>query len=287
MIDAAVARLEELHPEQRETLQRLQGVRAEAIDLPFADFLEPRSFLQLSDKGPRLVAVTLPNVVAWVAHMAYSTRVRMLSLEPPILESLASGSLTPAMVLLRSHAETAGLACLSLLTLREGAQDQLVDLMQRTLFGSALARGWKAFQDLADLLPESESQPPTAKALMNALDAFVTPGGDGNGRYRAAYGLLCEYAHPNSRGMLGFARSVEEGPGWRIQYSAAEDVRRDGSAMALGLLLEMMRLGYAGSELLRHGTVQEVGGGFSITPPPPSQLRRILQRLMLLEAQGS
>jgi len=49
------------------------------------------------------------------------------------------------------------------------------------------------------------------------LDAFVGAGSEGNDRYQAAYGILCEFAHPNNRGMLGFLRSVEIAPvGWQL-----------------------------------------------------------------------
>lgn len=283
MIEETLKKIEALFPEHGETLQRLRLVRTEALALPYEPFFEPKSVLDLSGKTPRLIAVTLPGVVAWARHIAYSTRVRMLALEPALVASVAAGSLTSAMVLLRSHAETAGLACLALLTLREGNHQVLVDLMQRTLFGSALARGWKPFADLADLLPMSESQPLTAGLLMDALDRFVAAGDQGNGRYRAAYGLMCEYAHPNSRGMLGFAQSAEEALGWQIQYSLTEHVGSDGACMALSLLVEMMRLGYSGSEFLRNGVVHETDTGFSITPPQPSAMQRILTKLMLLE----
>jgi hypothetical protein len=59
--------------------------------------------------------------------MAYSTRVRMLSLEPAILDAIVNDHLTPAVVLLRSHSETAGLACFALLTLRGAALERLFD----------------------------------------------------------------------------------------------------------------------------------------------------------------
>ena len=287
MIDENLARVQQLFPEHGESLRRLQLIRTEAMSLPYDDFFEPKSVLDLSGKTPRLIAVTRPDVLAWTRHMAYSTRVRMLALEPAIVASVAAGSLTSAMVLLRSHAETAGLACLSLLTLRDGTREALVDLIQRTLFGSALARGWKPFEDLAALFPMSEFHPPTAGSLMDALDRFVAAGVKGNGRYKAAYGLMCEYAHPNSRGMLGFARSTEEALGWQIHYSATEQVGSEGANMALSLLVEMMRLGYSGSEFLRNGDVHEAVAGFSIAPPQPNAMRRILTKLMLLEGPPS
>lgn len=91
-------------------------------------------------------------------------------------------------------------------------------------------------------------------------------------------------AHPNNRGMLGFMRSAELPPvGWRIRYSPTEEVRTDDRRMVLGLLLEMMRLGYSASEFLRLGTVSEVGDGFSIAPPEPELMKRVLKKLMLLE----
>jgi hypothetical protein len=49
----------------------------------------------------------------------------------------------------------------------------------------------------------------------------------------------------------------------------------------------MMRLGYSASELLRLGTVCPVDEGFSITPPEPAAMHRVLSKLMLLEASPS
>ncbi len=53
--------------------------------------------------------------------------------------------------------------------------------------------------------------------------------------------------------------------------------------MVLGLLLEMMRLGYSASEFLRLGIVHVVDDGFSISPPEPRAMERVLRKLMLLE----
>lgn len=274
-------------PDSAETVEKIIRLRSEASGQAYEEFFEPKSVFDLSGKQPRLIAVSLPDVEAWAKHMAYSTRVRMLSLEPMILQSVVSRRLTPAMVMLRSHSETAGLACLALMTLRDGDVSQIRDVMQRSLFGSALANGWKRSEDLAMFVPATESQPPSASQLMDALDRFVAAGDKGNGRYRAAYGLMCEYAHPNSRGMLGFARSVEDCPfGWRIRYSPTEEVTSEGVTMALGLLLEMMRLGHSASELLRLGAVRELGEGFSIDPPEPREMNRVLRQLMLLEAES-
>ena len=284
MIDEILDRILQRLPEAAEVTAKISQVRREAFGRPYEDFFEPKSVFALSGKSLRLIALSLPVVEAWAKHIAYSTRVRMLSFEPAILAAIVDDHLTPAMGLLRSYSETSGLACLALLTLRAADHDRLRDVMQRTLHGSALARGWKDFKDLSNLLPLSESQPPLAKDLMDALDSFVAAGEKGNGRYRAVYGLLCEFAHPNSRGMLGFARSTEVAPiGWRVRYSPTEEVGKDGQLMVLSLLLEMMRLGYSASELLRLGTVHEIGGGFSITRPEPRAVERVLRRLMLLD----
>lgn len=269
-------------PDLRHTIERIAQVRREAYSRPYEEFLEPISAFDLSGNSPRLIGLTLANVHAFSRHMAYGARARMLSLEMPILEAIVAERLTASMVLLRSHAETAGLACLALMTLRDCDSDRLRDVVQRSLFGSALAKGWKSFGDLADFVPSTEADPPLAGQLMHALDRFVVAGGDPSNRYKAAYGLLCEYAHPNSRGMLGFARSAEEAMSWRIRYTPSEEIRTTDPEMVLALLLEMMRLGYAASEFLRLGVVCVAGDGFSITPPSSVQMKRILTKLMLL-----
>jgi hypothetical protein len=284
MLDEIFTRALAAFPNSADTIGRIRQVRREAQSRPYEEFFEPKTAFDLSGRSPRLIGLSLPDAEAWAKHMAYSTRVRMLSLEPAILDAIVNDHLTPAVVLLRSHSETAGLACLALMTLRGAALDRLREVIQRTLFGSALAKGWKSFKDLAEFVPQTESQPASAGDLMKALDSFVAAGSEGNGRYQAAYGILCEFAHPNNRGMLGFMRSVDFPPvGWRIRYSPTEEVRSDDREMVLGLLLEMMRLGYSASEFLRLGIVHAVSDGFSITPPKPELMKRVLKKLMLLE----
>lgn len=285
MLDEIFTRALAAFPDSADTINRIRQVRREAFGRPYEEFFEPKSAFDLSGQTPRLIGLSLTDVQAWAKHMAYSTRVRMLSLEPVILEAIVNDHLTPAAVLLRSHSETAGLACLALLTLRGGDQARLREVVQKTLFGSALAKGWRAFEGLAEFVPQTESQPASAKDLMKALDSFVVAGSrSGNDRYQAAYGILCEFAHPNNRGMLGFLRSTEIAPvGWQVRYSPTEEVRTEDRMMVLGLLLEMMRLGYSASEFLRLGEVHEVGEGFSIAPPQPKPMERVLKKLMLLE----
>jgi hypothetical protein len=283
MLDDVFAQALAAFPESASTINRIRDVRREAFSRPYEEFFEPPSTFDLSRESPRLIGLSLPDVDAWAKHIAYSTRVRMLCVEPTILEAIVSDRLTPAAILLRSHAETAGLACLALMTLRQANLERLRDVIQRTLFGRALAKGWKSFEDLAQFVPRTEWQPASAKELMKALDSFVVAGAEGNDRYQAAYGILCEFAHPNNRGMLGFMRSIDLPVGWRIRYSPTEEVRTDDRRMILDLLLELMRLGYSASELLRLGTVCEVQDGFLIAPPDPSSMHRVLTKLMLLE----
>ncbi len=284
MLDEIFNRALAAFPDVADTVTRIRDVRREAFSRTYEEFFEPKSAFDLSGKSPRLLGLSLPDVEAWAKHMAYSTRVRMLSLEPSILDAIVNDRLTPAVVLLRSHSETAGLACLALMTLRGAKSDRLRDVIQRTLFGSALAKGWRSFEDLAKFAPGTEGNPASAKELMESLDSFVAAGAKENNRYQAAYGILCEFAHPNNRGMLGFLRSAELPPvGWRVRYSPTEEVRPDDRRMVLGLLLEMMRLGYSASEFLRLGIVHEVDDGFSISPPEPRAMERVLRKLMLLE----
>src|SRR4051812_47569836 len=94
-------------PELRHTIERISQIRREASSRPYEEFFEPKSAFDLSGKSPRLIGLTLPDVHAWSRHIAYGARVRMLALETPILEAVGAERLTPAMVLLRSHAETA------------------------------------------------------------------------------------------------------------------------------------------------------------------------------------
>lgn len=159
-------------PDAADTLTRIRDVRREASSRPYEEFFEPKSAFDLSGTSPRLIGISLPDVEAWAKHIAYSTRVRMLSIEPSILDAIVNDRLTPAAVLLRSHSETAGLACLALMTLRGAKPDRLRDVIQRTLFGSALAKGWRSFENLAEFAPTTEGNPVSAKELMVVVGLF-------------------------------------------------------------------------------------------------------------------
>jgi hypothetical protein len=140
MLDEIFTRALASFPDSADTVNRIRQVRREAFSRPYEEFFEPKSAFDMAGQTPRLIGLSLTDVQARAKHMAYSTRVRMLSLEPVILEAIVNDHLTPAAVLLRSHSETAGLACLALLALRGGDDARLRDVIQKTLFGSALGK---------------------------------------------------------------------------------------------------------------------------------------------------
>ena len=212
----------------------------------------------------------------------------MAALEPLVVELVISGRLTAAIVLLRSHAETAGVAALAITTLWAGDYARLRDVMQKLLYGSSIAKGWKNQPGLSDFVALNESKPVGAGELMNALDRFADAGGKGNGRYRGIYGILCEYAHPNMRGVAGFARLIEEQAlGVRVRYEATEEVGAHDQVMVFSVLAEMMRLGHSASELLRLGQIVQRGDSFQVLSPTPTDMHRILSEIMLLKDETS
>lgn len=287
-MDALLRQALDSFPELAATLNAIRQVRQEAENLPYEEFFETPSAFDLSGKSPSMMPLSLPTVLAWTKHIAHGSRARMLSLESAIIRAIVNGQLTPAVVLLRSHAETAGLPCLALLTLRAGDVKRLRDVVQRTWFGSSLAKGWRAIGgDLGSFAPTVEGHPPSAGELMKALDSFVDAGGQGNSRYQGAYGILCEFAHPNNRGVLGFLGSREVPGGWLNRYSPTEEVRQGDRVMVTSLLLEMMRLGHSAAEFLRLGTVRSHDEGFTITPPSSREMHQILTALMLLDDQAN
>jgi hypothetical protein len=74
------------------------------------------------------------------------------------------------------------------------------------------------------------------------------------------YALLCEYSHPNLRGLKGFSHVVQEtDEGWLIQYSQQEDPGSCGVQMIVEYLLENMRLGYPDNALVANPSL---GTGF-------------------------
>jgi hypothetical protein len=236
--------------------------------LPFVPFREPVAILELAEKGNNsIVNIDSWYLVSWCQHMAYSMRVRMLSLEDGILGEIAHGRFLGAQVLLRAHLESAGMAALCVQSLEKAKADPDWDtlraLIPKTLFGTSLFKEAKRDDRLLEFLTLAEQRTITICSAIEALDTF-TFDEEASGQLNCLYALLCEASHPNHRGTRGFATSEQlddKGEyGWVVSYGPVEADSPLLVKRLLEALLLSMRQGYAASEILRMTVFKDVKG---------------------------
>lgn len=280
-----IAALVAHHPEQTGTLQAISAISNAVDSLPLEPFFEPVSTVYMHHDKRQLLSISAGHVTAWANHVAYACRVRMRAIEAPILREIDDGLLTASAALLRSHLETAGLAAHSFLTVTDSAKSgdkkPLDDLMRKTLFGTALFKQTKRVPELEQYLGQSEQSTALASEFVGGLDRFLEPDRPAGNRHRLRYALLCEFGHPNLRGLKGFSHVVRETEGgWFVQYAAEEDLGAHDVQMIVEYLLEDMRLGYAASEFLRRTTFMDDGDRLRCCPPDPKDLAWIGSTIM-------
>jgi hypothetical protein len=266
--------LAERWPSLNTRWEDLRTLSAHTRGIVLAAFHEPPTPV-LSQPGSGKASVPAldgPLLESWKAHVSSSVAVRMRALEDAILNELINGRTLPAMVLLRSHLESAAKACHALEAATEAAAandwEPMRLLYQRHLFGTSVRTAAKDRPDLKQLLRDEEQETVRATSAIAALDRFFTnsskPGPGGQ-----LYSLLCEYAHPNSRGtadLIDATGRIETG--WQIQYRW-DECNEDTTARASDSLLFSMRCGYAARHfLLGH---QFVGGADSIVVNKPAR----------------
>lgn len=254
-IRVAIDNLRSSYPSVGGTLDLIQNIRFEISSLPIEEFFEPVSVIDMSNKRHKLDSIIPESLTAWTKHIAYSTRVRMGALEPAVLSELAEGRVLASMVMIRSHMEIAGLAALCEVTLIQAVHTRDIEplriLIPKTLFGTSLARDAKKDQLWQDILLMSEQEGITICSAIEAMDNFTSPDKDWV-RYRRFYAILCDYAHPNYRGVKGFVQLLrEDKEGWVVKYKDTEEIEDAHVNIALQMLSDNMRIGYAASELLR------------------------------------
>ena len=164
------------------------------------------------------------------------------------------------MVLLRSHFEGAAMAAHCLTSLSDAARknrpEDLSDLIPKTLFGTSLKKHGDK-ESVGKLLAISEGN--AFLRICNAvksLDSFYYQD-VAESELEIVYSLLCDFSHPNHRGVLDFMHHVERPDGWYISYSMEELPNPEMAVHALEILLVSMRSGYAASELLRSWRFQQ------------------------------
>lgn len=271
--------LKSQHPKQIRDIESIARLRRTVECLPLAPFYEPVAVIECKNNERRLVNLDKDYLRAWCRHMAYGPRVRMFALELQIAATLINQQLLPAAVLLRSHLETAALAAYAINELADAAKlgnsSKLSTLIPKTLLGTALIRPAKKDEALHELLTYGEQETITISSALNSLDQFIWQD-EANGGTARIYGLLCELAHPNHRGIRGFVASSDVAPGgWEIRYASKEEFSDASVQMVLETLLLSMRSGYAASEMLRIYDFEENSGQLQYVPPPEAEMLRI------------
>ena len=253
-------------------------------------FFEPVSAIVVKRDGHELLEVRAQDLASWTQHMSASTLCRMRALEEPIAANLARGKTLAALVLLRSHFEAAAMVvyCLDQLT-NAARQDQpsaLSALIAKALFGTSLKKH-REKESVADLLLLCESDTIRICRAVESLDKFYFQE-SADGKLAVVCSLLCEFAHPNHRGVLDFMQSVQGDDGWLISYASDEPPNPKMSVHALETLLVSMRSGYAAGELLRSWRFSEIkGGGVTWHPPSASDGERVWVKFLQRGADGN
>ena len=265
-IQEALAELVDSHPELHETADFVEKLYDEAGHMPLDSFFEPISaiFLKKDSKDlNELVGVGAQHLTSWTQHISSSTLCRVRALEEPVIESLIAGRTVASMVLLRSHFEAAAMAAYCLECLADAARQNepkaLRSLIPKTLFGTGLKKH-RGKDSITDLLTMCEGDSIRICHAVDSLDKFYFQEAS-EGNLAIVYSLLCDFAHPNHRGVLDFMHSVERPDGWLISYTKAEPPNAKMQIHAVETLLVSMRGGYAAGEMLRCWRFSDQAGG--------------------------
>jgi hypothetical protein len=270
-------------PDERGTIEAIDHIQQWADAVERRPFREPKSLIIRTRGKVQVGPVSLADLNAWRSHLANGTIVRLRGLETAFLAELAADRVSAAMTLARAHMEVAGLAAYGadvLLTAgRDGAWDRLAKVVQQVYFGSSMRIQAKNTPALDDFLLE-EVCPIRPGEFIRAMDRFVGPDST---RYQMIYGLLSDYAHPvTSRSF--FDVLSEDGDGWLLHYRMEDRLDQASAHMAVEILLENMRIGYACASLLGLATVLPDGaGGFRLRTATPEQTGEIWLRFLDLE----
>ncbi len=285
----------EAYPATATSAKAVAALASHIQRLPLDPFFEPASVTLVSKGNKRhvmdgereLLDVGCNELTSWARHIAYGTRCRMGDLERVIVEHLSRGEALPAMILLRSHFEAAALAAHCVAELSAAARQEKVQalgqLMVATLFGTALKKH-REKTSVADLLKSFEGDTIRICAAVNSLDSFYYRE-HSNGELSVAYSLLCEFAHPNHRGVMDFMVASEQAAGWEIKYELTAVPNAELIAGAIDTLLVSMRAGYSAGELLRCWQFSELGGQLVWRGPSPDQAKGVWEDLLQRTAE--
>lgn len=275
-------------PALRATAEGIESIRATADALPIDAFEEPVTFVldERQDDGgqkKRLLAGVANDVRAWSRHMAYSVRVRLRSIESAVVRDISQGNLLPASILLRSHLESSALGVYCLDTVsnaaRSGSTEELSEVMYKTLFGTAIAKHVARKEWVSELVSSAETNTIRICRAIDALDRYVYQE-NASGEIGVVYSVLCEFSHPNHRGVKAFKTSESTAGGWTIRYDLDEPFDPDLAIRLLNCLAVSMQAGYSASEMLRAWDFQDGPDGIQWIWPPRETVRSVWTTLI-------
>ena len=254
--------LERDHPESHVALAWIRQLDETVRHIALEPFFEPVSATVRAKGKQQLLAVGANELNAWLQHIGQGTYCRLRALEGPLFRSLSAGHPLAGMTLLRAHLEAAALSAYCLEQLRDSLRSRnmelIAELIPKTLFGTSMQKHLEQ-PAIADLLPLFEGDTIRICRAIEALDRFYYQEG-AEGQLLIAYSLLCEFAHPNHRGVMHMMSAADRPDGWEITYGVEEHPEATVVSKALEILLVTMRAGYAASQLLRCWRFEEQAG---------------------------
>lgn len=281
-IHDALAELVRSEPSMQQLAESVEALSQSARAIEFQPFFEPVSAVVIEKGTERLIDVRAEDLASWASHIATSTFCRMHALEVPVLENLAAGRTLAAATILRSHLEAAAMAayCLERLTdaARSDDPQRLAALIPKTLFGTGL----KKYRDkhvAGDLLLTCEGDTIRVCEAVASLDKYYYQDA-AQGDLSVAYSILCDFAHPNHRGVVGFMQAVEQPGGWLISYIRDEPRDNRMTVHAMETLLVSMRGGYSAGVMLRCWCFAERHGRVAWRGPSPDDAARVWVRYL-------
>ena len=251
-----------------------ERLRAEVARVPLPKFFEPKvAMLSRGNDPVELLALNAATLTSWASHVTSGARARMRALEDAVCHALDRRQVVPAMALLRAHLETAGFVSFGAASVARcseaGSWEEMKQLIPRMLFGTALKLEKKA-RAIQQRIDTTDLEPVRIAAMIDSMDRFAEQSdAPVVNWFRAAYSILCEYAHPTIRGMKPFCELLDEtGDGWNVQYRYAQSLREGEAVMALSILTESMRVGHGSALLLHSWQFQDGSQGISCSKTP-------------------
>lgn len=233
--------------------KRIDSIQEVYKSIKFETLFEPTQ-LRIQEKGKKMnVEITNHlDLIAWQKEIAYSSVVKMHTVEESIYNSIKNKDLYSMAILLRHHMENAGLLALAVEILIESLDKENFEVLNRfiskTWFGSSFYNK-PLFRDSEQAFLSIETV--TISAMINALDKFLTTiSSDQNEEpqniFNNNYTLLCQIAHPNSASSCFFTKTKKVKNGTNVTFTWNGNYQEDeGLYRFMNMLYYNMTFGLA------------------------------------------